>query len=567
MNLAVALAGALPAAVAMAYFDRLDRKRPEPPATLRGTAFFGALSAIPCALFEGGMLHAAPAWLTSGYAGPVFTGFVVAATVEELAKALTLRWFVWHRPEFDERMDGIVYATRAGLGFALLENVGYLLGAKTFAAFAGMFVIRAVLTVPMHAIAASMTGYYAARRRFDGKGPGFVGGYALAVLVHGSFDAALLAAVHAGEKQAFVPALALLSIPVVVVGLGAWVVRRMAATAVALDDAAGIAASEAPPPPAARPMPVTRIVLAILVVFGGPLFFGFGARRVGDQAAACAAAKGDARVAACERLCYDGTATACLELGEAQAARSKGVDAAGLEAVRAYEKACAARNGPGCQRAAVLYERGEHIPRDDARTVELYGKGCEVGNPMACTNLGFLTSVGRGVSKDEERAVSLYEMGCKGGNQRGCINLGLAYEAGRGVPKDLARAGELYEKACGKDDGLGCANLARLLHAGTPPPRDDLRARTFYQRGCDMKESAACKGLALLLQNAEGGPRDHRGAAQAWEVVCESGDGQACADAGWLYAAGDFAHDVVRARELRDKGCKLGWKAACGEMP
>ena len=42
--------------------------------------------------------------------------------VEEGCKILVVYWVVWRRPEFDERMDGIVYASRAGLGFALVED-------------------------------------------------------------------------------------------------------------------------------------------------------------------------------------------------------------------------------------------------------------------------------------------------------------------------------------------------------------------------------------------------------------------------------------------------------------
>jgi RsiW-degrading membrane proteinase PrsW (M82 family) len=237
VNLAVAAAGALPAILAMAYFDRLDRKRPEPPSTLRRVAVFGALSVIPCVLVELGLVALAPAWLMQGYARALFTGFVVAAAIEEGAKTLCLRLVVWRRPELDERMDGIVYATRAGLGFALLENILYLLGTKTILGFLWMYALRAVLTVPMHAVSAALTGYYAAKRRFDGTGPGFAGGYALAVLLHGTFDAALLGGLYAVAEEAWPVASVLLPIPLLVTAGGVVAARRMAATALVGDDA------------------------------------------------------------------------------------------------------------------------------------------------------------------------------------------------------------------------------------------------------------------------------------------------------------------------------------------
>src|SRR6185436_15512269 len=111
--------------------------------------------------------------------------FVVAAFVEEACKIYVVYRIVWRRPEFDERMDGIVYATRAGLGFALVENIMYLFGQVELSGFVVTWFLRALLAVPGHALWTGMMGYFAARRRFDRVGPGIVGGYLLAVFLHG----------------------------------------------------------------------------------------------------------------------------------------------------------------------------------------------------------------------------------------------------------------------------------------------------------------------------------------------------------------------------------------------
>ena len=88
-------------------------------------------------------------------------------------------------------MDGIVYASRAGLGFALVENVLYLLGQTTLSGQLYVWVARALLAVPGHAMWTGMIGAMAARRRFDGKGLGLIGGYLLAVAFHGAYDVAI----------------------------------------------------------------------------------------------------------------------------------------------------------------------------------------------------------------------------------------------------------------------------------------------------------------------------------------------------------------------------------------
>jgi RsiW-degrading membrane proteinase PrsW (M82 family) len=241
MNPWWAVAGALPALVAMAYVDKIDAKRPEPRWTLRRVAAFGALSVIPCIYIEQGLAR-----IPVGGTWPqlFFMSFVVAAMVEELAKVFVVYATVWRRPELDERLDGIVYGTRAGLGFALLENIGYLLGPRSAGAFVTMYLVRALLAVPGHAIYGGFMGYFAARRRFDGVGPGLLGGYFLAVALHGCYDAGIFALRPVGQiSKALV--LPVLLVPVGIVIFGGIALRRRARLALELDDAAAARAQAA----------------------------------------------------------------------------------------------------------------------------------------------------------------------------------------------------------------------------------------------------------------------------------------------------------------------------------
>ena len=261
-----ALLGAVPALLWMRYAEGKDSGRPEPPGALRRMAVAGALAVVPVAIIEVVVTQAYPSETT--VAGAFFSGFFVAGLVEESAKALCLRLVVWRRPEFDERLDAMVYAAWAGLGFALVENVGYLTAASKDQ-YAGMFVMRALVSVPLHASAAAITGYYGARRRFDGTGPGLPGGLALAVLLHGTFDFSAFRAGALGESGSAAAGLfALAAITVAIVGMVG--VRRLAATALAGDDAdprlagrpssapvhlAGLPAAPSAWPPPAMPPP------------------------------------------------------------------------------------------------------------------------------------------------------------------------------------------------------------------------------------------------------------------------------------------------------------------------
>ncbi len=250
----LALLGAAPALAAMAVVDRMDAKRPEPRSTLRLVAFAGALSAVPV-YFVGQLIGTLAPELTfgSGYAGVVFASFAIVAIPEEAAKLVSMLITAWKRPEFDERMDGIVYGARAGLGFALVENVIYLLLIPTdFADGVAIFVGRAVLAVPGHAIWGGVLGYYAARRRFDDAGPGMLGGYVTAVVLHGAYDVLLFSVPHAiadghtwlGLGFAGIPVVAYVA-PGVTIAIGAGMLLRMSRTAIALDDAADATSSGA----------------------------------------------------------------------------------------------------------------------------------------------------------------------------------------------------------------------------------------------------------------------------------------------------------------------------------
>ncbi len=248
VHLYVALSGMVPALVAMWLVDRLDAKRPEPLSLRLLVAAVGVLSFIPALIIErylmlplGEQLFAPASYDAAG-----FNAYVLAGATEEACKILVVYWVVWKRPEFDERMDGIVYAARAGLGFALIENVGYLyFQAPALNDQIGMWILRAILAVPGHAIWTGVIGALAARRRFDHRGLGIVGGYLLAVAFHGTYDFSVFVRVPLAARGHSTLADVLALAPFALTFLGILVLRALAAGALSLDDRAAAAAAAA----------------------------------------------------------------------------------------------------------------------------------------------------------------------------------------------------------------------------------------------------------------------------------------------------------------------------------
>ncbi len=112
----------------------------------------------------------------------------------------------------------------------------YLLNESTTGGQLTVWVLRALLAVPGHALWTGMIGCCAARRRFDRTGLGLAGGYLLAVSFHGLYDLSLFVQqpLHLGGHEA--SARLLLAAPVALTVIAFFTVRAMARTALHLDD-------------------------------------------------------------------------------------------------------------------------------------------------------------------------------------------------------------------------------------------------------------------------------------------------------------------------------------------
>lgn len=113
--------------------------------------------------------------------------FFVAAIPEEALKLLAFWLVIRHNPYFDEHFDGIVYAVCIGLGFAAMENIGYVAsGGENWVAIA---VSRALLSVPGHYAFAILMGYYFSIYYFiDRSSIAKVKILLIPVLAHGIYD-------------------------------------------------------------------------------------------------------------------------------------------------------------------------------------------------------------------------------------------------------------------------------------------------------------------------------------------------------------------------------------------
>lgn len=147
-----ALAAILPAFLWMVYFYRNDKYAPEPKKLVARTFLVGAIVGAAMVF----SLKELPFHLSM-----LSMAVFVAPVTEETAKFLCVKWTVYERKEFDEPVDGMVYATAAALGFAAVENIIYTLNSwASGGAEIGVMVLagRSVLSVPAHALFSGLWG-------------------------------------------------------------------------------------------------------------------------------------------------------------------------------------------------------------------------------------------------------------------------------------------------------------------------------------------------------------------------------------------------------------------------
>ncbi len=167
------------------FFFFKDEYNREPRRHILFSFFLGILAAIPAAGFQMLAFPLFDRYVPNGIASIAIKAFILVALSEEWCKYIMVRYYAFRQPEFDEPFDGIVYAVMVGMGFATIENVGYVMQHGLATAFVRMF-----LSVPAHASFAILMGYYVGKAKFHpgGRFSNLLKGILLAVFFHGLFD-------------------------------------------------------------------------------------------------------------------------------------------------------------------------------------------------------------------------------------------------------------------------------------------------------------------------------------------------------------------------------------------
>lgn len=176
----------IPAAIWIFFFYRLDRLEAEPKHMVLGIFLAGTLitAALHDPILDG--LFNLTSWQYNSWWGHLLSGILLVGFVEQFIIFATVRYLVFRHPEFDERVDGVIYCVAAGLGVATVLNFQYVLRSDGVDLDIGS--IRMVINAMAYASFAGILGYFMGQVRFE-KTPIYYMpmGLAIAALINGLF--------------------------------------------------------------------------------------------------------------------------------------------------------------------------------------------------------------------------------------------------------------------------------------------------------------------------------------------------------------------------------------------
>jgi RsiW-degrading membrane proteinase PrsW (M82 family) len=177
----------VPSALWLAYFYRQDRLEPEPKTRIAGVFLVAFVLADVIGRRVVEDWFQVSSWASGDTTTSLLASILIVGFTRQAIAYVAVRAVVYATPEFDERMDGMVYGTVAGLGVATLLNLRYIIDNGGVAIAPG--VIQTVTTALAQASFGGLMGYFMAEAKFAHRPTWWMPlGFALAAILNGLFS-------------------------------------------------------------------------------------------------------------------------------------------------------------------------------------------------------------------------------------------------------------------------------------------------------------------------------------------------------------------------------------------
>lgn len=180
----------IPAVIWLVMFYLLDRVEPEPKANIFLIFILGGLLAQAVGQPLINNFFKVNQWASDSLALKIVAGILIVGAIQEFLKYAAVRYTIFRSAEFDERIDGIIYGAAAGLGYATMLNISYVISHGGVEL--GVGATRIAMTALAQASFAGLTGYFLGRAKFENMGPVWLpGGVLLSAILNGVVTTAI----------------------------------------------------------------------------------------------------------------------------------------------------------------------------------------------------------------------------------------------------------------------------------------------------------------------------------------------------------------------------------------
>jgi len=181
------LLAVIPSLLWLAFFYQQDRLEPEPKQMVAAVFLLAALLTDVFARRVINEWFQLSSWAPYSDVTSLLASILIVGATYQAIIYLVVRLLVYDTEEFDERMDGIVYGTVAGLGTAMVTNLYFVLSNGGVALGPG--VISTVTTALAAASFGGLQGWFMAEAKFAHRPVWWVPlGFALSTLLNGLFS-------------------------------------------------------------------------------------------------------------------------------------------------------------------------------------------------------------------------------------------------------------------------------------------------------------------------------------------------------------------------------------------